>query len=47
MCFLLLQEYVDTVKGYLPEGDFEPMIKILKKFLGFMSLTVRALIFFK
>lgn len=33
------RKYVETVKQHLPDGSFEPMIKILKKFLSFMSLT--------
>ncbi|KAK7113620.1 wings apart-like protein homolog [Littorina saxatilis] len=33
------KEYVEIVKEHLPDGSFEPMIKVLKKFLGFMSLT--------
>ncbi|XP_046359427.2 wings apart-like protein homolog [Haliotis rufescens] len=31
--------YVDRVKEYLPDGSFDSMIKVLKKFLGFMNLT--------
>ncbi|KAL8595031.1 hypothetical protein ACOMHN_002010 [Nucella lapillus] len=33
------KEYVGIVKQHLPGGSFESMIKILKKFLGFMNLT--------
>ncbi|XP_074088661.1 wings apart-like protein homolog isoform X3 [Macrotis lagotis] len=30
---------VNTVRGYLPEGDFSIMTEMLKKFLSFMNLT--------
>ncbi|XP_076441923.1 uncharacterized protein LOC143280963 [Babylonia areolata] len=33
------KDYVETVRKHLPEGSFDSMIKILKKFLGFMNLT--------
>ncbi|XP_064608984.1 wings apart-like protein homolog [Liolophura sinensis] len=33
------QEFVQMVKEYFEDGEFMPMIKILKKFLGFMNLT--------
>lgn len=32
--------FVDNVKQFLPKGNFDDMIAILKKFLGFMNLTV-------
>ncbi|XP_033732446.1 wings apart-like protein homolog isoform X2 [Pecten maximus] len=31
--------FVDNIKQYLPKGNFDDMITILKKFLGFMNLT--------
>ncbi|ESP03811.1 hypothetical protein LOTGIDRAFT_185128 [Lottia gigantea] len=34
------KDYVDSVKFYLPNQSFEAMIKTLKKFLGFMNLTI-------
>ena len=40
LIFLSLQNYAAAVKELIPNGDFVPMIKILKKFLNFMSLTV-------
>ncbi|GFO38926.1 Wings apart-like protein homolog [Plakobranchus ocellatus] len=33
------KNYAAAVKELIPNGDFVPMIKILKKFLNFMSLT--------
>lgn len=33
--------YVSQVKEHLASGSFEDLITILKKFLGFMNLTVR------
>lgn len=33
------RKFVDVVKSHLTDESFEPMIRILKKFLGFMSLT--------
>ncbi|KAL8559122.1 hypothetical protein ACOMHN_046170 [Nucella lapillus] len=33
------RKYTEMVRGHLPGGSFDPMIQILKKFLGFMSLT--------
>ncbi|CAL1535656.1 unnamed protein product [Lymnaea stagnalis] len=33
------KEYAATVKKLIPNEDFGPMIKMLKKFLNFMSLT--------
>ncbi|KAI8794398.1 wings apart protein, partial [Biomphalaria glabrata] len=33
------KEYAKTVKQLIPHEDFGPMIKMLKKFLNFMSLT--------
>lgn len=33
------KDYAATVKELIPNRDFVPMIKILKKFLNFMSLT--------
>lgn len=38
--FSFSQEFVQMVKEYFEDGEFMPMIKILKKFLGFMNLTV-------
>ena len=42
LCVLLCftQNFAAAVKELIPNGDFVPMIKILKKFLNFMSLTV-------
>ncbi|XP_050392558.1 wings apart-like protein homolog [Patella vulgata] len=34
------KDYVCSVKCYLPDESFDPMIKTLKKFLGFMNLTI-------
>lgn len=34
------QDHIDRVRDCLPEGDFEPMIRMLRKFLGFMNFTV-------
>ncbi len=31
---------VELVRECLPDGDFEPMVRMLKKFLGFMNFTV-------
>ncbi|OWF55247.1 wings apart-like protein homolog isoform X2 [Mizuhopecten yessoensis] len=31
--------FVDNIKVFLPKGNFDDMITILKKFLGFMNLT--------
>ena len=31
---------METVRDNLPEGNFDNMILMLKKFLGFMNLTV-------
>ncbi|XP_052771917.1 wings apart-like protein homolog [Mya arenaria] len=33
------QEYKESVRGQLPDNNFEGMIFMLKKFLGFMNLT--------
>ncbi|XP_076458860.1 uncharacterized protein LOC143292454 [Babylonia areolata] len=33
------RKYIEMVRKHLPAGSFDPMIQILKKFLGFMSLT--------
>jgi len=33
------QDYAQSLKQLIPNNDFQPMIKILKKFLNFMSLT--------
>lgn len=38
--------YVSQVKEHLASGSFEDLITILKKFLGFMNLTVRQFFFF-
>lgn len=37
--------YVSQVKEHLASGSFEDLITILKKFLGFMNLTVRQFFF--
>ena len=37
---LTLQECAEKVKNHLPEQDFKAMIYMLRKFLGFMNLTV-------
>ncbi|KAL3877828.1 hypothetical protein ACJMK2_035472 [Sinanodonta woodiana] len=34
--------YADLVKSFLPDGKFETMVYMLKKFLGFMNLTTGA-----
>ncbi|KAK2187106.1 hypothetical protein NP493_179g03007 [Ridgeia piscesae] len=34
-------DLADRVVGWLPQAQFEPMIRMLKKFLGFMNFTVR------
>ena len=38
---LWLKDLADRVKDWLPQAQFEPMIRMLKKFLGFMNFTVR------
>ena len=37
---LTLQECAEKVKNHLPDQDFKAMIYMLRKFLGFMNLTV-------
>ncbi len=40
LCHFILQDLVETVRDGLPDGSFDNMILMLKKFLGFMNLTV-------
>ena len=40
LLFFSLQTLIGRVRAHLPDGDFEPLCRMLRKFLGFMNFTV-------